>query len=196
MARPVEFDQNKVLDSVVKLFWRNGFEATSMKCISEVTGLQPGSLYAAFGNKRSLYLTAIDTYFDESMAKLKALLASEGTPLQRIRELFMHTVGDICRKDSDGCMLVNALLETPVDDHELRKHIAKMFRVLESDIKDVLIEAAACGELAPGKDPAIQAKLLVNNIYGLRVYSKLQPKGTEMTEMVKVLMSSLEANTA
>lgn len=196
MARPVEFDQKKVLDCVVKLFWRNGFEATSIKNICEVTGLQPGSLYAAFGNKRALYMTAIDAYFEQSIEKLKALLGGEGTPLQRIRTLFMYTLGDTCRKDSHGCMLVNALLETPVDDEQLRKHIAKLFRVLESDIKHVLIEAAACGELAPGKDPAIQAKLLVNNIYGLRVYSKLQPKGPVMKEMVEDLLLTLESNAA
>lgn len=195
MARPIKFDQKKVLDCVVKLFWRHGYEATSMKNICEVTGLQPGSLYAAFGNKRALYLTAIDTYFEESIEVLLALLSGEDTPLQRVRKLFMHTVDDICRKDSDGCMLVNALLETPVDDEELRKHIAKMFRVLETAIRDVLVEAAACGELAPGKDPAIQATLLVNNIYGLRVYSKLQPKGSAMTEMVDDLISSLRSST-
>jgi len=191
MARPVEFDQKKVLDCVVKLFWRHGYEATSMKNICEATGLQPGSLYAAFGSKRALYLTAIDTYFEASIEHLLVLLSGEGTPLERVHKLFMHTVDDICRKDSDGCMLVNALLETPVDDEELRKHIAKMFCVLELAIKDVLVEAATCGELAPGKDPAIQATLLVNNIYGLRVCSKLQPKGSAMTEMVESLMATL-----
>ena len=196
MARPVEFDRKNVIDCVVKLFWERGYEATSMKNICEVTGLQPGSLYAAFGNKRALFLTAIDTYFEESIENLKALLTGEGTPLQRIRELFMYTVGNTCRKDSHGCMLINALLETPADDDELRKHIARMFPVLELAIKDVLIEAAACGELAAGKDPAIQAKLLINNIYGLRVYSKLQPKGPAMTEMVEDLISSLKSNAA
>ena len=66
----------------------------------------------------------------------------------------------------------------------------------EGAIKDVLTEAVACGELAPGKDPAIQAKLLINNIYGLRVYGKLQPKGPAMREMVEYLISSLKSDTA
>lgn len=196
MGRPAEFDHDKVIASVVKLFWKHGYEATSMKAISEVTGLQPGSLYAAFGNKRALFLTALDIYFADSIGNLKAMLAGAGTPLQRVRELFMHLIGDICRKDSHGCMLVNALLETPADDQELRKRIAKMFPALELAIKDVLVEAAACGELEPGKDPAIQAKLLVNNIYGLQVYRKLQPKGPAMREMVEHLISSLKSNTA
>ncbi|VAW72543.1 Transcriptional regulator, AcrR family [hydrothermal vent metagenome] len=192
MARPVEFNQKKVIDSVVKLFWEHGYEATSMKNISEVTGLQPGSLYAAFGNKRALFLTAIDTYFEASIENLKAILFGEGTPLQRIRELFLYTVDDTCRKDTQGCMLVNTLLETPADDEALHTHIARMFRVVEEAIREVLIEAAACGELAAGKDPAIQAKLLINNIYGLRVYGKLQPKGPAMMEMVEDLVASLK----
>jgi len=192
MGRPVEYDQSKVLDSVVKLFWEQGFEATSMKNICEVTGLQPGSVYAAFGSKRALFLAAIDTYFEQSIDNLKAILAGEGTPLERVRELFMHIVGDTCRDDSHGCMLVNTLLETPIDDAELRKRIAAMFQRLEVAIKEVLVEAAACGELDVGKDPAIQAKLLINNIFGLRVYAKLQPNGPAMREMVDDLLSSLK----
>ncbi|MEN8129352.1 MAG: TetR/AcrR family transcriptional regulator [Pseudomonadota bacterium] len=192
MGRPVEFDQQKVIDNIVRLFWERGYEATSMKNISDATGLQPGSLYAAFGNKRSLFLTAIDTYFKASIKHLKALLEADGLPLQRVREMFIYIVGDTCHKDSRGCMLVNALLETPADDEELKNRIANMFQELEQAIKKVLIEAAASGELDPGKDPVIQAKLLINNIYGLRVYGKLQPKSSIMKQMVEDLMASLK----
>jgi len=194
MGRPVEYDQSKVLDSVVKLFWAQGYEATSMKNICEVTGLQPGSVYAAFGSKRALFLAAIDAYFEQAIDNLKAILTGEGTPLERLRELFMYIVGDTCRKDSHGCLLVNALLETQTDDAELRKRIATMFRKIEVAIKEVLVEAAACGELDAGKDPAIQAKLLINNIFGLRVYAKLHPHGSDMREMVDGLLSSLKSN--
>jgi TetR/AcrR family transcriptional repressor of nem operon len=194
MARPVEYDQSKVLDSIVKLFWAQGYEATSMKNICEATGLQPGSVYAAFGNKRALFLAAIDAYFEQSIDNLKAILAGEGTPLERVRELFMYIVGDTCRKDSHGCLLVNALLEAPTDDAELRKRIAAMFRRLEVAIKEVLVEAAACGELDVGKEPDIQAKLLINNIFGLRVYAKLQPNGPIMREMVDDLLSTLKSH--
>ena len=194
MGRPVEYDQSKVLDSVVKLFWAHGYEATSMKNICEVTGLQPGSVYAAFGSKRALFLTAIDAYFEQSIDNLKAILTGEGTPLERVRELFRYIVGDTCRKDSHGCLLVNALLETPADDDELRKRIAAMFRRLEVAIREVLVEAVACGELDAGKDPAIQAKLLINNIFGLRVYAKLQPNGPAMREMIDDLLSALKSH--
>jgi TetR/AcrR family transcriptional repressor of nem operon len=194
MGRPIEYDQSKVLDSVVKLFWAQGYEATSMKNICEITGLQPGSVYAAFGSKRALFLASIDAYFEQSFDNLKAILAGEGTPLERVRELFMYIVGDTCRKDSHGCLLVNALLETTADDAELRKRITAMFRRLEFAIQEVLVEAAECGELVAGKDPTIQARLLINNIFGLRVYAKLQPDGLAMREMVGDLLSALKSH--
>jgi TetR/AcrR family transcriptional repressor of nem operon len=194
MGRPIEYNQSKVLDSVVKLFWAQGYEATSMKNICEVTGLQPGSIYAAFGSKRALFLAAIDTYFEQSIDNLKAILAGEGTPLERVQNLFRYIVDDTCRKDSHGCLLVNALLEAPTDDAELKKRIATMFRKIEVAIKEVLLEAAACGELDAGKDPAIQARLLINNLFGLRVYAKLQPHSPAMREMVDGLLSSLTSH--
>lgn len=192
MARPTTFDQKQVIDCVVGQFWKHGFEGASMKHICDATGLQPGSIYAAFGNKRALFLTAIDAYFEQSMATLKSVLHGEGSPLQRIRALFEYTVGEICRRDSDGCMMVNALLEAPADDRELRERLAEKFLVLESEIRAVLTEAIARGELAPDKDPSVVAKLLVNNIYGLRVHSRLQPAGLAMAAMVDELLSSLQ----
>lgn len=192
MARPITFDQKQVIDCVVAQFWKHGFEGASMKMICDATGLQPGSIYAAFGNKRALFLTAIDAYFEQSLTSLKGVLHGEGTPLQRIRALFEYTVSEICRKDSDGCMMVNALLETPADDRELRQHLADKLSVLEKEIRGVLTEAAACGELASGKDSSILAKLLMNNIFGLRIHSRLQPAGPAMSAMVDELLASLQ----
>lgn len=194
MGRPVEFDQEEVLESVIRLFWERGYEATSMKNICQATGLQPGSLYAAFGNKRALFLTAIDHYFERSIAALRAMLEGPEPPLERIRAMFLYIVGDSCALESRGCMLVNALLETAVDDQELKQHIAGMFDLLEQDLKVVLQEAQARGELALGKTPECVAKLLINNLYGLRVYGKLQPKDTHMRQLVEDLIDSLRAN--
>lgn len=193
MGRPVEYDQRKVLANVVKLFWEQGYEATSMKRICDVTGLQPGSVYAAFGSKRKLFLRALDAYAEQSIDELKAILTGAGSPTARLRALFAHIVGDTCRTDSHGCMLVNALLEAPVEDAALRKRIASLFVAIEDAVTAVLVEAAACGELGAGKDPALQAKLLINNIYGLRVYAKLQPKGPVIRKMVDALLASLKS---
>ena len=62
MARPREFDQEKVLDALRDVFWQHGYEGTSYADIMQATGLQKGSLYAAYGDKRALYLQALARY--------------------------------------------------------------------------------------------------------------------------------------
>lgn len=191
MPRPITFDHDEVIDCVVSQFWKHGFEGTSMKNICDATGLQPGSIYAAFGNKRALFFAAIDAYFEKSIATLSGLLHGPGSPLQRIRALLSYTVTEVCRKDSHGCMLVNALLETPADDRALRQHIVDAFSALEASIESVLGEAVACGELPAEKDTAVLAKLVVNHVYGLRVHSRLEPEFDTMMAVVDELLAGL-----
>ncbi len=62
MARPREFDRDKVLTRAMLLFWKQGYEATSVQSLGECVGLHPGSLYNAFGDKHSLFLEVLDHY--------------------------------------------------------------------------------------------------------------------------------------
>jgi len=57
MARPIEFDREEVLQKAIGVFWQKGYSATSIKNLVEATGLQPGSIYAAFGDKRGLFFS-------------------------------------------------------------------------------------------------------------------------------------------
>lgn len=65
MVRQREFDTDKVLLIVMDLFWQRGYANTSMKDIVQATGIQPGSLYAAFGDKEKLFQQAFRKYTQE-----------------------------------------------------------------------------------------------------------------------------------
>jgi TetR/AcrR family transcriptional regulator, transcriptional repressor for nem operon len=67
MARPREFDEEAVLDAVIRCFWSRGYEATSVKDLIEKTGITCASLYNAFGDKRTLFRTALDHYVEASI---------------------------------------------------------------------------------------------------------------------------------
>ena len=68
MARPREFDEGAVLDAAVLCFWKQGYEATSVRDLVEHTGIAAASLYNAFGDKRALYEKALDHYVEDSIA--------------------------------------------------------------------------------------------------------------------------------
>ena len=76
MARPREFDSDVVLTALRDVFWEHGYEGTSYANITAATGLQKGSLYAAYGDKRSLYLEAIGRYDQENVSDGVAMLLS------------------------------------------------------------------------------------------------------------------------
>ena len=88
MARPQTFNEDMVLDSAMQLFWRNGFTNTSIKDVTRVTNLQPGSIYGAFKNKRNLFLMSLDYYFENLYSAVRCILQSKEAPIKRIRQFF------------------------------------------------------------------------------------------------------------
>jgi len=194
MARPAEFDRDQALRDSMMVFWRRGYKAASIKDLTDATRLQPGSLYGAFRSKRALFLLALDSYFAEQQTFVTGILqSSNNPPLQRIRlffdELLQQSTTD---KERKGCLLVNTLLETPAKDAEINRRVTRMLLAVEDMLRGVLEEAAADGSLPPHKQAAILAKVLVNGIFGLRVYSKMHPGAAELRRTVDGLLSVLE----
>ena len=74
MPRPIEFEPERVLKSAMLEFWENGYKTTSMRDISACTGLQPGSLYLAYQDKRNLFIEALDLYINQRKEFIKTIL--------------------------------------------------------------------------------------------------------------------------
>lgn len=192
MSRPAEFDRDEVLQGAMLVFWQQGYNATSVKNLTDHTGLNPGSLYGAFKSKRALFLEALDVYFAQTKTFVARFLHTDEPPLTRI-QAFFHQLLRECSLDRDGkgCLLVNTLLEIPADDATINRRVAKMFRYVETEIRRVLEEAQVRGDLAPEKDPEALARLLVAGIYGLRVYNQTRPGKKALTSIVDNLLSIL-----
>ena len=79
MARPRTFKPTDVLLAARKLFWRKGYQGTSFDDITEATGLTKPSLYAAFGDKASLFLKVLDDYHDQLVARSARIIAEAPT---------------------------------------------------------------------------------------------------------------------
>ena len=85
MARPREFERDVVLDRAMHVFWSRGYEATSIRHLVARMGIQRGSLYATFGDKRALFFAAIDHYDRVVTARLLATLEEPGSGKEAIR---------------------------------------------------------------------------------------------------------------
>jgi len=192
MARPLEFEYEEVLNNAMQLFWRKGYATTSIKDLTEVTKLQPGSLYGTFKNKRNLFLQSLDFYFINLYESIHRILHSDNAPLERIKDFFDYFISQ-SEKDNDrkSCLLVNTLLEIPVDDKEINKQVRDMFLKVENEFSKVLIEARDKGDLDKKADPQSLAKMLMSGIFGLQVYNRMQPDQQGLKKIIQNLLSTL-----
>lgn len=194
MPRTIEFDRDDVLRRAMAVFWRQGYHATSVKDLTAATRLQPGSLYGTFQNKRTLFISALDTYFAEIRQRIEQCLYTEESPLVRLMTFFEMLIDEsACDPDNKGCLLVNTLLEIPADDTEINQRVSTMFAEVEREFAHILQEAKSRGELAKNKDPEALARLLITGIYGLRVYFKTQPDPGKLYEIIDSLFDALDA---
>lgn len=193
MARPQAFNEEKVLESAMQLFWRQGFANTSVKDLTKATQLQPGSIYAAFKNKRNLFLLSLDYYFESLYSALSCILQSEDVPLKRIRKFFDYILSQKnTDKELKSCLLVNTLLEIPPDDSEINQRVKAMFTKIEAEFSEVLKLAQKEGALASGGKPEAMAKMLMSGIFGLQVYNRMNSDQDGLAQIVNNLLSNLE----
>src|SRR5262249_22759309 len=111
MARPREFDPDEALARAMDAFWAKGYEGTSLADLVAATGLNKASLYAAFGDKRRLYLAAIERYEREGIDKTIARLRDAADPEAAIAAVFDSVIAAVARGDRRGCLVCNASID-------------------------------------------------------------------------------------
>ncbi len=193
MARPIEFERDKVLKSAMLQFLGNGYQSTSMSDISACTGLHPGSLYHAFQNKRNLFNEALELYIKQRMEFIKDIFGTDEPALVKFRNYFDLIVKSSLSKDGcKGCLMVNTILEIPLDDSEIKDRITKVFHDVELVFKKTLEDAKREGTISKDKDTNGLAKLIITTIHGIRVLNKTRPKKATLEAIINNLMSAIE----
>lgn len=160
-----------VLEAAMRAFWARGYQATSMADLVKATGLNRGSLYAGFGNKRALFLQALAHYDRTYRMGVLADLRRSAGPKQAIYAAFdMASRGH----DSlpDGCLMVNSAMELAPHDPEIAALVTASLRQVETFLADCLRDAAGMGDLPAGRDIAETAKVLQGLMVGLFVLSR------------------------
>lgn len=172
MGRPREFDEDKVLDALLNVFWEKGYEGTSYADIVKATGLQKGSLYAAYGDKRSLYQQALARYDTQEVAGAVKMLSDISVPAARRIQALLQAPVDAAgsKKGRWGCLLCNAAVEqVPVDKQAEKSVRAGMDRLCAAI--DAALKELPAYKRAP-KLRAGKARALLAGYFGLRILVK------------------------
>lgn len=177
MGRPRGFDEHEVLEAASAAFWSKGYEATSTRDLVKSTGLTQPSLYNAFGDKRALYLCALEHYLEHTLRERIDRLEKTVSPAQGIT-LFFHEVVERAIADPAmrGCMLVNSALETSSDDEAFRGIVATELAEIRAFFYRGLVAAQQSGEIAAVVPMDEAASHLLATLIGIRVLARVTPQ--------------------
>jgi AcrR family transcriptional regulator len=194
MARHKEFDQETALRGAMSAFARKGFAATSTDDLMTMMNVGRQSMYDTFGDKRALFLKALELYSQENLGAIATELRKSGSPLANIRNALMQFTE---RKDispTDGCMGINALCEFGLQDQEVLQAlkgqgIAKIQRRL---LLETLKKARAQGEIASDADITDLADFFDMTFAGLRIAARAGKSRASLKGIVEIALKAFQ----
>lgn len=193
MARPREFDERDALLQAMRLFWGQGYEATSLADLLKATGLSKSSLYDTFGSKRELFLAAFEVYRLERMRMLDGYLKSESTAFASIRAFFEMVV-EHARLDERpfGCMSCNEAVEFGPHDAEVQQLVERDFLGIEDALTDAIERGKADGSIPRSKNARKLARFLTVTHQGLQIMARSKADVGRLDDALAVMLEALQ----
>jgi len=197
MVRPRQFDETSVLRDAMKLFWRKGYEATSMNDLLKVTGLSKSSLYQTFTGKRTLFLAAMEAYRQERMAYLRERL-NDGRPAREsIEGFFKEVIEHAGDKDRPhGCMNCNEAVELGPNDAQVRRLVVADFQAVEDVFADAVSRGQRDGSIANPESARTVARFFTVTLQGLQVMARVRVDAGRMGDTVAAMLAYLDSSAA
>ncbi|KQW64949.1 TetR/AcrR family transcriptional regulator [Variovorax sp. Root411] len=192
MARPQEFNTAEALHKALGVFWRKGYEGTSMADLLLAMGLSKSSLYGTFGGKRELFIAAFDAYREDRARDMHRILA-QGLARGAIETFFRMIIDDASSEEfSCGCMSINQAVEMAPRDPEIRARVVEDFQTIESDLARTIKRGHADGSVKSTKGSQELAQLLLLAFPGLQVMVRAGCDKTWLDNALSLLLSNLD----
>jgi len=191
MARHKEFDEAKVLRKAMVLFWRNGYEKTSMQDLVDYMNIHRRSIYDTFGDKQTLFLRALQLFEETTGKKMEQEIKPTQSTKLAIRRLFEMTVSSN-KKKPPGCLVVNTAVELSLHDEEIADRIRKSFSKTESFIYELLVQGQRNGEISETLDLEKTAQFIHNSFIGIRVLCKTTEDKEKLENIIDSTLAILD----
>ena len=183
VGRPLSFDRDAALEKAMYLFWRQGYEATSLSELTEAMGISPPSLYAAFGDKKQLFFAAIERYMDTSESSPEALrdaaTAREAVEQMLRTAAIQHTQ----RGCPPGCFLVSGAVNLSSASQDVRDAVVRLRGKAEKALRDRIKRGIEDGELPANTDAAALAAFYVSITQGMSMQAQDGAKRERLFEI-------------
>src|SRR5215467_5830769 len=190
LGRPRAFDRDQALELALDVFWRKGYEGASLSDLTEAMGINPPSLYAAFGNKEELFREALDRYMERQAEVLREVLAR---PKARdaIAALLTCTADALTDKSTPpGCLLVQGISGCGGHAQCISNELAKRRAANERTVRERLKRAKAEGDLPKDVDPAALSRFVATVAEGMAVQVAGGASRAELRRIAETAMAA------
>ncbi|MCG7410831.1 TetR/AcrR family transcriptional regulator [Paenibacillus sp. ACRRX] len=193
MARTREFDEEKVLDAAMQLFWEKGYEATSISDLTTRMGIQRPSIYSAFGDKKELFETALRKYTMSRASDVRARLQSHSSVKEAFLTFFEHVVAEEYAVDrSRGCFCINTMVELAPHDEKFEILTREHQMYLAVIFQETIERGIQSGELEADIDARSLSQALILSLIGLTVMLKSRPQQAFVDNAIKATLALLK----
>ena len=190
VGRPRGFNEDKALDRAMHIFWRKGYEGASLNDLTAAMGIQPASLYKAFGNKRALFEKALARYVAGPVAFVHDAL-NEPTALSVAKRLLRQEAEFLTdRRPRIGCMTIQAALVGGVEGEPIRKKLIALRVKVQDALRQRFERAKSEGDLPSDADTADLARFVTAIFQGMTVQAI---NGASREELLRLSDMALRA---
>jgi TetR/AcrR family transcriptional regulator, copper-responsive repressor len=190
-GRPRAFDRGTALTKAMHLFWAKGYAGVSVADLSRELGINPPSLYAAFGDKRALFEASVGCYLEGEGAFAARALAEEPTARAAIARMLREAAQRFTAwPNPPGCMVVLAAANCADEDADVAAFLRGRRQAAEREIKKRVQRGISDGELPPGTDAAQIAAFVASIFHGMSVKAR---DGAGRTELEAVAETAMRA---
>jgi len=190
MGRPREFDMDAALDEAMEVFWRHGYEGATIAELTGAMGINPPSLYAAFGNKEGLLKAALDRYTTQRNECMAEILSAPTA--REVAERGLLKLADLQTDPANppGCLLVAGGLACGVGSENIPFELAAHRAHMEDQLRERFIRAREEGDLSTDSDPAALARYLSAVIAGIGVLASAGATREQLREVALVAVKA------
>jgi AcrR family transcriptional regulator len=190
VGRPRGFNTDQVLESALKVFWRKGYEGTTLPDLTKAMGINRPSLYAAFGNKEALFRKVLDRYAEGPAAYVREAL--EEPTARRVAERLLLGAVDLVTnpRHPGGCLVVNGALACGDEAQSIRRELIAHRIKREAALKRRLQRAKSEGDLPATANPADLARYITTIVQGLAIQAA---SGATRKELQRIAKTALRA---
>ena len=182
-GRPKKFDYEIASKQALELFWKQGFEGTSISDLSEALNMNRPSIYASFGNKHVLFESVLKKYIDDQLGFIDEAIAKD-TLSEVFNSLFSHQISLLTQyEDPRGCLLVQAAASGSRNTEDVRELLAAQRKAIEAKLRKRIQLAQLKKDFPTKQSPSVLAKGMMAIYEGISIEAA---SGSSKAELLNI----------